>query len=58
MNYEDYKRIMGLKTVPVESKLEILREIQRIQRENGRSVAGFTKMPKKQLFAIWKRIRT
>ena len=52
-NYEDYKKVMGLQTIDVGSKLQLIKQIQKIQKERGKSTKGFSKMPIKQLKGIY-----
>lgn len=55
-NYEDYKKIMGLESVDVGSKLQLLKQIKKLQKEKGRTEKGFDKMPIKQLRAIFNKL--
>lgn len=52
--YEAYKQVMGLDTVDVGSRLALIKAIQKIQKDRGKSTKWFSKMSKKQLYAIFK----
>ena len=52
--YEAYKQVMGSDMVDVGSRLALIRAIQKIKKDRGQNTKGFTKMPIKQLKAIYK----
>ena len=51
--YEDYKKIMGLTSVDVGSRLAIIRAIQKIKKDRGENARGFSKMSLRQLRGIY-----
>lgn len=53
-NYEDYKRVMGLASVDVGSRLSMIGEIKKRAKDKGQSQTGFSQMPFYQLKAILK----
>jgi len=57
-NYEDYKKIMGLESVDVGSKLQLLKHIKKMQKEKGKTTKGFSGMPIRQLKAIYNKLNT
>jgi hypothetical protein len=50
--YEAYKQVMGL-TVDVGSRLSLIHQIQKIQKDRGKSTKGFSKMKFNQLKKIY-----
>lgn len=53
-SYEEYKRIMGLSSVDVGSRLQLIRETAKKLKAKGYKTAKIYKMPTKQLRAIYK----
>lgn len=53
MRYEDYKKIMGLTSVDVGSRLAIIKAIQKIKKDRGKNTKGFSKMSLRKLRGIY-----
>ena len=53
MNEKDYKKIIGIESVDIGSKVQLLKQIKKLQRKKGRTEKGFSAMPIKRLRGIY-----
>lgn len=53
MNEQEYKNFMGLSSIDVSSRPALLFHIKRLCKEQGKNFKGFSKMPIKQLKAVY-----
>jgi len=55
--FEEYKQIMGLSAVDIGSKTLLIKQIIKMAKEKGYKTAGFYRMPKKQLKAVYYKLK-